>query len=46
MYNLIDEKIREAVWNSKIPIKIDISYSDISDIQRPPSQYVIYCLIL
>ncbi len=40
MNSLVDEKFRELVWNSKIPIKIDMAIEDINDVEKPPSLYV------
>ena len=41
MNEYIDYEFKEAVWNSKIPVKIDIALEDINDIETPPSLYVI-----
>jgi hypothetical protein len=35
-----DEKFREVVWNTKIPVKIDMALEDINDVEKPPSLYV------
>jgi hypothetical protein len=40
MNSLVDEKFRELVWNTKIPIKIDMAIEDINDVEKPPSLYV------
>jgi|LauGreDrversion4_2_1035121.scaffolds.fasta_scaffold1038305_1 hypothetical protein len=40
MNSLIDEKLREAVWQTKIPIKIDMAIEDINDIEKPSSLFV------
>ena len=40
MENIIDETLRETVWNSSIPIKIDMAIEDINDVEKPPSLYV------
>lgn len=45
MINFIDEKFREAVWVSKIPIKLDMALEDINDTEKPPSLYVSSILI-
>lgn len=41
MKNFIDEKFREVVWNSKIPVKIDMALEDINDVEKPASLFVI-----
>jgi hypothetical protein len=41
MNTFIDDKFRETVWNSKIPVKIDMALEDINDVEKPPSLYVI-----
>ena len=38
--SLVDEKFREVVWNTKIPVKIDMALEDINDVEKPPSLYV------
>lgn len=45
MNTMIDEKFREVVWNSKVPVKIDMALEDISDVEKPPSLYVIVLII-
>ena len=40
MENFIDEEIRNAMWNSKIPIKIDMAIEDVNDVELPNSLYV------
>ncbi len=40
MNSLIDEKLREAIWQTKIPIKIDMAIEDINDIEKPSSLFV------
>jgi len=37
---LLDEDIRDAVWNSLIPIKIDMAREDINNLDIPASIYV------
>ena len=41
MENFIDEEIRHSMWNSKIPIKIDMAIEDVNDVELPNSLYVI-----
>jgi len=41
MNNFVDEKLRETLWNSKVPVKIDMAIEDVNDVERPPSLYVI-----
>ena len=41
MNSLKDEKFREVVWHTKIPVKIDMAIEDINDVEKPPSLYVI-----
>jgi hypothetical protein len=36
----MDEEIRNAMWNSKIPIKIDMAIEDVNDVELPNSLYV------
>ena len=35
-----DEKFREVVWSSTIPVKIDMAGEDVNDVEKPPSLYV------
>jgi len=41
MNQFIDEEIRDAMWISKIPIKIDMAIEDVNDVELPNSLYVI-----
>jgi len=41
MNALIDEKVRAAVWQTKIPIKIDMAIEDINDTEKPSSLFVL-----
>ncbi len=36
------EEIRDAVWNSLIPVKIDMAREDINTLDTPSSIYVIF----
>ena len=40
MNSLIDEKLREAVWQTRIPIKIEMAIEDINDTEKPSSLFV------
>lgn len=40
MNSLIDQNLREAVWQTKVPIKIDMAIEDINDIEKPSSLFV------
>lgn len=44
MNTLVDDKLREAVWQTKIPIKIDMAIEDINDIEKPSSLFVLLSL--
>jgi len=37
---LVDEEIRDAVWNCMIPIKVDMAREDINNIEIPSCIYV------
>ena len=37
---IIDDKLREAIWQSKIPVKIDMAIEDINDTEKPSSLFV------
>jgi hypothetical protein len=41
MNNFVEEQFREAVWDSKIPVKIDMALEDINDVEKPGTLYVI-----
>ena len=43
--DLLDEDIRDAVWNSLIPVKIDMAREDINNHNIPSSIYVIQITI-
>jgi hypothetical protein len=45
MNSYIDQKFREVVWNSTIPVKIDMAIEDVNDVEKPPSLYVRILLI-
>ena len=40
METFLDQNIRELMWNSKIPIKIDMAIEDINDVEIPNSLFV------
>lgn len=40
MNEQIEIKFRELIWESKIPVKIDMALEDINDVERPSSLYV------
>lgn len=42
MNEFLDYDFKDVVWNSKIPIKIDIALEDLNDIEIPASLYVIH----
>ncbi len=38
--NYPDYRIREKVWESQIPVKIDLAFNDISSLEIPKTCYV------
>jgi len=44
MENFIEENIHDCMWNGKIPIKIDMAFEDVNDVEIPNSLYVKYNL--
>jgi hypothetical protein len=46
MNTYTDQKFREVVWNSTIPVKIDMAIEDVNDVERPPSLYVKILILL
>lgn len=40
MNTLIDDNLRQAIWLTKIPIKIDMAIEDINDTEKPSSLFV------
>ena len=37
---LVDDKLRQSIWLTKIPIKIDMAIVDINDTEKPSSLFV------
>jgi hypothetical protein len=40
----IEDNFRDVIWNTKVPVKIDMALEDINDVEKPPSLYVIKML--
>jgi hypothetical protein len=45
-FNYIEENFRDVIWNTKVPVKIDMAIEDINDVEKPPSLYVLKILII
>jgi hypothetical protein len=40
MNSFIEDKFQEEMWNSKIPVKIEMAFEDILDVEKPNCLYV------